>query len=78
MRYNPYDFLNEEELTLLDQATTTVRLINEVAELRARNNELELEKLKRMKETQERFDQNNAFIGNILGSLINNAEKTRR
>lgn len=73
--YDYYSYLSDQEAKLLDQSILTVNLLNEVAILRARNEELEMERLKQMKETQKQLDHNNAFIGNILCGLIERTEK---
>lgn len=73
-RNNPMLYLNEQESMLLDQAQLTASILYEVAELRQEVEGLRLEKLKRAKETQEQFDNNNAFIGNMLSVMIKETE----
>ncbi|RPK31824.1 hypothetical protein [Paenibacillus xylanexedens] len=72
MRESIFDYLNQNELDLLVRSETIVSLVHEVAELRAENELLRKNEQLEWKRQQDRLNEQNKEIGNILVTMMDN------
>ncbi|MBD8839442.1 hypothetical protein IFU39_16640 [Paenibacillus sp. CFBP 13594] len=72
MRDSIFDYLNQNELDLLVRSETIVSLVHEVAELRAENELLRKNEQLEWERQQDRLNEQNKEIGNILVTMMDN------